>query len=552
VTPPRGDGPDVSGSAPPAPPRPLSITPAGIVGTLLLAVVMALCVRLGFWQLDRRHERLQLNEHIAARLHAAPLAGAAALTDTAGIFYRTATIHGEFDHDRSVVLPGRSHRGVPGVHLITPLRVTGRADALLVNRGWVPSPDAATIDVRDFAATDTASVRGLVLPFPGAAQSLAQREQPIAAEDAGFRRVWYTLNDGALRAQYPYELLPALLQALPGDGPAAAGRTGHPTRLEPPPLDEGPHLGYALQWFSFALIGLIGWIAILLRSRTAPRSTAPPMITAVVALLCAATPASGQLRPIDGMDWRIFDRDHNTIASIGSAVLWDQAATLAGTRGRLLELVNYSVSYRSGRFAIALGGTGWLQFRDDLVYDEPIGGARPPDGSVRKEAGRATAETMLVMTEPHWPVDFVVRFGAVLPTTSYRTGLDRDRTDFFALAGLRYTTGGLSLMTEHGVGIFGTIYSHYPQADVWAHVVAASYEHRVRRGPTVRGVVSLVGHQDGHPGTVRGNEVLREIRTGVDIGKARALRIRYVRGLTDASPAHGLQVGASALIRLPF
>jgi surfeit locus 1 family protein len=326
MTPSRGDGPGAPEPTPPLSPRPLSITPAGVIGTLLLAVVMALCVRLGLWQLDRRHERIESNEHIAARLHAPPLSDAAALTDTAGIFYRTATIHGEFDHQRSVVLPGRSHRGVPGVHLITPLRVSGRADALLVNRGWVPSPDAATIDVLDFAATDTASIHGLVLPFPGAAESLAQRERPAPAGDAGFRRVWYNLSDDALRAQYPYDLLPATLQALPGDDPAPAGRTGHPTRLEPPPLDEGPHLGYALQWFSFALIGLIGWIAIVLRSRTAPRATAPPMITAALALLFSATPAAGLLRPIDAMDWRIFDDGHNTIASVGSAVLRDQTA----------------------------------------------------------------------------------------------------------------------------------------------------------------------------------------------------------------------------------
>ena len=29
-------------------------------------------------------------------------------------------------------------------------------------------------------------------------------------------------------------------------------------RLTLPPLDEGPHFSYAVQWFSFALVALVG------------------------------------------------------------------------------------------------------------------------------------------------------------------------------------------------------------------------------------------------------------------------------------------------------
>jgi surfeit locus 1 family protein len=267
------------------PGQPLAITRAGLVGTLLLAVVIAACVRLGVWQLDRREQRQELNTLVSARMDAPPLAGAEALADTAGLVYRTLDIDGVWDHERSIVLPGRSHRGVPGVHLITPLRPAGRSDAVLVNRGWVPSPDASTIDVTHFGDDDSASFRALVLPFPGADQSLAQRAPAAgdagpggagAGPDRGFRRVWYTVDATALRAQHPYPLLPVMLQALPAEGAAAAGRTGQPTRLDPPPLDEGPHLGYALQWFGFAIIGVIGWIALVVRSRMTPRS-APPV-----------------------------------------------------------------------------------------------------------------------------------------------------------------------------------------------------------------------------------------------------------------------------------
>jgi cytochrome oxidase assembly protein ShyY1 len=41
----------------------------------------------------------------------------------------------------------------------------------------------------------------------------------------------------------------------------------HPFRVALPPLDEGPHRGYALQWFAFALITIVGTVAAVQRGR---------------------------------------------------------------------------------------------------------------------------------------------------------------------------------------------------------------------------------------------------------------------------------------------
>ena len=40
-----------------------------------------------------------------------------------------------------------------------------------------------------------------------------------------------------------------------------------PVRVETPLLDEGPHRGYAFQWFGFALISLVGGVALARRER---------------------------------------------------------------------------------------------------------------------------------------------------------------------------------------------------------------------------------------------------------------------------------------------
>src|SRR5690606_37496818 len=274
----------------------------------------------------------------------------------------------------------------------------------------------------------------------------------------------------------------------------------YPARLGPPVLDEGPHLGYALQWFAFALVGIIGWFALVIRSRSAPRATVPFV---VLAMFGTPAEAGAQLRPLDPLEWRIFDDDVRLVVGVGAGVLFDQPATLAGTRGTLLEIGRYSLAYRSRRIAIELGGTAvWrLTERDSLAPPAPV---VDPDDGVRQDAGVAFASTALRASPDHWPADVVLRFGATIPTTSDESGLDRDRTDFFALIGVRYRRGPLALTAENGVGINGTLRDDLPQSDVWTYAFGAAY--RLAR---VRFAADLVGRQDGHTYVIRGNEDAR-------------------------------------------
>ncbi|MGH7448779.1 MAG: SURF1 family protein, partial [Longimicrobiales bacterium] len=436
-------------------------------------------------------------------------------------------------NSRYLLLPGRAHRGIPGVHLITPLRLVGHGDAVLVNRGWVPSADAATIDARDFAVPDSVSVRGLILPFPSSRQSLAQRGGSVQADT--FRHVLYTIDEHALRAQFPYRLLDLMLQELP-----VAGGARYPTKLDPPSLDQGPHLGYALQWFAFAVIGVFGWFALVLRRR-APRARVP----AVVLLLLAAPPdaAAAQLRPLEPLEWRIFDDEVRATGSAGAGVLGDQPAPLAGTRGTLFEIGTWSAAVRSARIAIQLDGTAVWRLAERDTLAEPAGGVAPAVGA-RQDPGPVYASTAFRMSPDSWPADIVLRFGTALPTTSDESGLERDRIDFFALLGARYRRGGLALTAENGLGINGTRAGPLPQSDVWTYAFGASYAMGALR---IAG--DLVGRQDGHAFVIRGNEDLRELRAGFDIGGDRWLRVRYVRGLhVKASPGHGLRVSAGILL----
>lgn len=244
-----------------------------IVGTVVVIAIAAICVRLGFWQLSRLNEKKVRNAAVATRSAEPAVQLTSATTDSAELTWRRASARGHYDDERSIILPGRSYGGSPGVLLLTPLRLEG-ARAVLVQRGWVPSLDAATIDLGAFRTDTMVSVDGLLLPFLNDENTIATGATMEPADS--FRHVWYTIDADRLRAQFPYPLLPFRLQRLPAeqtdsdavDARRTPGTRGisYPLAQPAPVLDEGPHLGYAVQWFSFALIFVVGWIA-LLRSR---------------------------------------------------------------------------------------------------------------------------------------------------------------------------------------------------------------------------------------------------------------------------------------------
>ncbi len=241
----------------------LRVTPRGFLAALLALAVAATCVRLGFWQLDRLEGRRARNAAVSAAgalptlaLDSAGMAEVA--RSPAAYVNRRVRVRGAYDPAGEVVLRGRAREGQPGVHLATPLRVEGGGGAVLVNRGWAPSPDGATVDRAAFAEPGAREVVGLLQEIP----ATGDRGQPAAAagRDTTFRR----LDLAAVRARAAYPVLPLYVQQLPD---SAAPRRRPPFRVPPPELGEGPHLGYAVQWFSFALIAVVGFVIVALRAQ---------------------------------------------------------------------------------------------------------------------------------------------------------------------------------------------------------------------------------------------------------------------------------------------
>ncbi len=271
-----------------------------------------------------------------------------------------------------------------------------------------------------------------------------------------------------------------------------------------------------------------------------PLARAAPLLLAALALALPA-PARAQLRPLRPLEWDAFTPGTNVFAHIGGALLEDQRASLSGTEGRLLELGDYSVSWRQGRVTLGLAGTLVRHFEPHTRFAAPASGAEP--GNLpRNDAGDLTVTTAVRLSPAAWPPLVVLRFGARLPTTDHVLGLDRGEADFLGLLAVGLARGRFVGGIESGIGILGTRIPEFTQQDDWLYAARLGYRlGQLRPQLTFTGQSSPLRYR-----RIRGNEDLRELRLGIRAGARRWLEAEFVRGLAPFSPSSGLILAAGA------
>jgi surfeit locus 1 family protein len=242
--------------------RRLHITGLDAAFLLVSFCVGLLFLRLGVWQLERLAERRARNALVVRRLAEPPRAVAELPRDTAAAHYMIAHFFGRYDFAHELLLAYRSREGSPGVHFITPLRVPGMDTAVLVDRGWVYAPDAETVDSMRWREPADVDATGYIQELP----TIGRGSAALPGRASHVR--W--LDPAAIARATGYPVAPYLMM-LSGDSSTRSLRV--PARVPPPPLDAGPHLSYAIQWFAFAAIALVGVPAGFVRSRAAAKAS---------------------------------------------------------------------------------------------------------------------------------------------------------------------------------------------------------------------------------------------------------------------------------------
>lgn len=237
-------------------------SPRWLAGHVLVLVGIVAFVSLGMWQLRRLDDRRALNDVSQERI-AAPSGSLDELTNTYGeaaeaLEYRQAELRGRYLVGEELILVARSLQGQSGHHVLTPMLVGDRA--VIVDRGWVP------IDVTGPPVDEATPPGGEIIVLGTIRRS--QTRGSLGAVDATtgrFERIARVDLD-RLAQQITVPIYPFFVE-LQRQTPA----NELPLALPQPDFGEGPHLGYAVQWFLFAAVAVVGY-PILLRRTARKRS----------------------------------------------------------------------------------------------------------------------------------------------------------------------------------------------------------------------------------------------------------------------------------------
>ena len=224
-----------------------------ILTTLLVLAGTALCIRLGIWQLDRLAQRRVFNHQVESMQAESMLdlnqAGADEI-DT--MEWRSVEVNGTYDFANQVALRNQYYLNQYGYHLMTPLRFKGTA--VLVDRGWIPADGNSTpADWRKYDEPGEVHIVGQIRlgqtkpAFGGVADALPANGAKLD--------VWNNADIAHISKQMPYPILDIYVQ------PTVNQDDTEPPIPYQPELDltEGPHAGYAGQWFIFASILFFGY-----------------------------------------------------------------------------------------------------------------------------------------------------------------------------------------------------------------------------------------------------------------------------------------------------
>lgn len=216
--------------------------------TVVVLVGIGVLVRLGIWQLDRLEQRRASNALLAEQLAqpAVLLTGEEAVDVLLTMENREVAAAGSFDYAHQFIILLQDWQGRTGVHLVAPLMLTPDR-AILVDRGWIPQDESDQAEAYNLPnpITVTGYVQLSQVPIYGERNTDAQP----------FQQEQYRIDIEVLQAQLPYTLLPIFLQQAPSGEATLPYRAGRVIDLS-----EGPHLSYALQWFSFALLLAGGYV----------------------------------------------------------------------------------------------------------------------------------------------------------------------------------------------------------------------------------------------------------------------------------------------------
>ena len=253
-------------------------------------------LRAAWWQWDRHVSKLSYIETLQENLSKPVIQINDVLSknnEPETLIFRRVEIAGQYDFKNEMILRNRKHNSLPGVFVITPMKIAGHEKHILVSRGFLPLSLSNPEKRKLFQKPDEVQFTGLIKST--VKRRLFAPEDPPAGRDLPWVDAWLRMDLDNMAKQLPYPIEPFFIEIMNTEDSTKAqelivrtesdrdemfflagkGIPAPPTEKDD--LSQYPivvfdtvvpptrHLGYVFEWSAMALMTII--IAIILQLR---------------------------------------------------------------------------------------------------------------------------------------------------------------------------------------------------------------------------------------------------------------------------------------------
>lgn len=228
-----------------------------IAATLATLFVVAVCLWLGFWQLERADSKAQWLQQQAQLSQSAPLTLAQALL-LPEPSNQPVSVKGKFDNSHVILLDNRMFGQQAGYHVLTPLH-SESGQWVLVNRGWLARGTDRNVLPEIAAIDDTVTVEGFTYQYSERTFTLADDDLTSPSWPLRVQKVEFDALAGILGVDLaPFEI--RINTDINIETGAEMAKVWQDASFGPE-----RHHGYAVQWFAMAAAALIFFLVVSLR-----------------------------------------------------------------------------------------------------------------------------------------------------------------------------------------------------------------------------------------------------------------------------------------------
>lgn len=184
--------------------------------TTFLSIILSLVFfRLAYWQWERHLEKKEYILELEDRLKMPVLEydKVKNINNFRDFIHRRIEVKGNYDFDKEIIINNRRHEEMPGVFLVTPLKLKDSKLSVLVNRGFIPFSEKSK-KLREKFKKPKGLVSLITLVKETKREKfLAPRDPDNSLNDP--KDIWSRINVNNIQKQIPYKLLPVFLEIMP-------------------------------------------------------------------------------------------------------------------------------------------------------------------------------------------------------------------------------------------------------------------------------------------------------------------------------------------------